>query len=312
MVSFPLSGPMVGTVLASLLTGFLCDYGFDGGWPSSFYLFGLASLLWAVGWLCFIRDTPGQHSSITAKEKLYVETNTNKSCEGEISFSNAPWLAIATSPAVWAIIFGHICFNWIFYTLWTQLPTYFKDVLHLPASWNGVVTSIPFLCNFICINISGIVSDALRHKGMSTVTVRKLAYGFGMFSAAISIAAASFAGCHLPSVVVLVCLSFGLSGFSMASFMANIVDIAPEYSSIIMAISKTASAIPGIVSPLVTGALVNGASTVENWRIVFLIAANFSCIGGILFIILAKGEIQSWATTKKKAPEVGIEQNCSL
>ena len=292
---------MIGTVLAALLTGVLCDYGFDGGWPSSFYLFGLASLFWAVGWLIFVRDTPSQHPSISIKERLYIEKNTNTSSKKESSFSQAPWAAMATSSAVWAAILAHMCFNWIFYTLWTQLPTYLKDVLHLPTSWNGLITAIPFVCNFICMNISGVLSDALRNKGMSTGLVRKLNYGFGMVSAAICITAAGFVGCDLSTVVIFVCLSFGLSGFSMTSFMANMVDIAPEYCSIIMAISNTMASIPGIVSPLVTGALVDGASTVANWRIVFLIAASISCIGAILFSVMAKGEVEPWAEPKGTA-----------
>ncbi len=39
MLMFP-TGKNFGTVLAQPLTGFLCEYGFDGGWPSVFYVFG--------------------------------------------------------------------------------------------------------------------------------------------------------------------------------------------------------------------------------------------------------------------------------
>ena len=38
-----LSGKNFGTVLAQPLTGILCEYGFDGGWPSVFYVFGKKS-----------------------------------------------------------------------------------------------------------------------------------------------------------------------------------------------------------------------------------------------------------------------------
>lgn len=40
-----------------------------------------------------------------------------------------PWLAILTSPAVWATSAAHFANNWGFYTMLTCLPTYMKDVL---------------------------------------------------------------------------------------------------------------------------------------------------------------------------------------
>ena len=37
-------GAQLGTVIASPLSGLLCTYGFDGGWPSVFYVFGKLAL----------------------------------------------------------------------------------------------------------------------------------------------------------------------------------------------------------------------------------------------------------------------------
>ena len=40
-----------------------------------------------------------------------------------------PWLAILTSPAVWATSAAHFANNWGFYTMLTCLPTYMNDIL---------------------------------------------------------------------------------------------------------------------------------------------------------------------------------------
>ena len=37
---FVVAGPYVGNVLSFPLSAMLCQYGFDGGWPSVFYVFG--------------------------------------------------------------------------------------------------------------------------------------------------------------------------------------------------------------------------------------------------------------------------------
>ena len=45
-------------------------------------------------------------------------------------FNALPWSDILSSSAVWAIVIGHFGACWGYYTLFTGMPTYFKDVLH--------------------------------------------------------------------------------------------------------------------------------------------------------------------------------------
>ena len=40
-----------------------------------------------------------------------------------------PWGLFLRSPAVWAIIVAHFCFNWGYYTLLAWLPSYFEMAL---------------------------------------------------------------------------------------------------------------------------------------------------------------------------------------
>jgi MFS transporter, ACS family, solute carrier family 17 (sodium-dependent inorganic phosphate cotransporter), member 5 len=40
LIGFGFSGSNIGNIIALPLGGFLCSNGFDGGWPSIFYLFG--------------------------------------------------------------------------------------------------------------------------------------------------------------------------------------------------------------------------------------------------------------------------------
>jgi ACS family sodium-dependent inorganic phosphate cotransporter len=45
-----------------------------------------------------------------------------------------PWGLFLRSPAVWAIIVAHFCFNWGYYTLLAWLPSYFEMAL---GEWAG-------------------------------------------------------------------------------------------------------------------------------------------------------------------------------
>ena len=40
---FTISGAQIGNVMTFPLAGLLCEYGFDGGWPSIFYILGESS-----------------------------------------------------------------------------------------------------------------------------------------------------------------------------------------------------------------------------------------------------------------------------
>ena len=74
----------------------------------------------------------------------------------------------------------------------------------------------------------------------------------------------------------------------------NHLDIAPQYAAILMGISNTLGTIPGIISPSITGYLVEDKS-VQAWQHVFMITAFIYAIGAIFYGIFASGERQEWS-----------------
>ena len=57
MSTLVLSGSYVGNVVSFPLTGYLCQCGFGGGWPSVFYTFGEYLCVCLEYWRC--SDGPG-------------------------------------------------------------------------------------------------------------------------------------------------------------------------------------------------------------------------------------------------------------
>ena len=132
------------------LGGYLCVKGFDGGWPSMFYvrryklvsfsidhlisiffkIFGASGILWFFLWVFLASNRPSNNRFISKKERLYIEEQTKETMEvfkhGEKS---APLLKILTSRPAAAIFFGHASCNWGTYLFLTSLPTYMKEVL---------------------------------------------------------------------------------------------------------------------------------------------------------------------------------------
>lgn len=54
------------------LSGLLSAYGFAGGWPSIFYVFGLVGTLWCIMFLLFVSEDPEQCPRIKEAEKKYI------------------------------------------------------------------------------------------------------------------------------------------------------------------------------------------------------------------------------------------------
>lgn len=50
------SGAQFGSILTLPLTGILCQYEFDGGWPTAFYVLGSLGLIWFAFWMALVTD----------------------------------------------------------------------------------------------------------------------------------------------------------------------------------------------------------------------------------------------------------------
>ena len=64
--------------MAFSLGGFLCKHGFDNGWPSVFYTFGLIGVIWSFFWFIFASDSPSENRFIKRAEVDFIETETLK------------------------------------------------------------------------------------------------------------------------------------------------------------------------------------------------------------------------------------------
>lgn len=65
-------GAQFGTVISMPLSGLLSEYGFAGGWPSIFYVFGAVGTIWCIAFLIMVYEDPESHPHISEDEKKYI------------------------------------------------------------------------------------------------------------------------------------------------------------------------------------------------------------------------------------------------
>lgn len=54
------------------ISGYLAEFGFDGGWPSIFYCFGILGALWSVLFLFIVDEDPETCKKIKEDERKYI------------------------------------------------------------------------------------------------------------------------------------------------------------------------------------------------------------------------------------------------
>ncbi|RUS90910.1 hypothetical protein EGW08_001307 [Elysia chlorotica] len=292
------AGSQIGNVVTFPVASYLCEYGFDGGWPSVFYVLGSFGVLWFIGWMIIVADTPEQHPRISNAEREYIceDRKGNNAPEKEKPTAPTPWLAIMTSRHVWALIVTHTCANWGTYTFLTNIPSYMKEVLYFDLKKNGLLSALPYIGFGAIISISGALIDLVVSRGLLGKTAaRKLGNTLGLLVPGVFVVGLAFVDCTQSTLaVVLLVIGVAMSGFQYgAGFLTNPAELAPHYAGVIFGISNTFATLSGIFAPIMIGYITTD-QTQEQWQKVFFIAAAIYIFGALVFIFFGSAEVQPW------------------
>uniref|UniRef100_A0A914W490 Major facilitator superfamily (MFS) profile domain-containing protein n=1 Tax=Plectus sambesii TaxID=2011161 RepID=A0A914W490_9BILA len=191
------AGAQIGNVLTLPVSGLLCKYGFDGGWPSVFYVLGVVALAWVVLWQVLIANSPSSHKRISAREREYIENSLAHEMKKEgTTHVPVPWRSVLTSLPVWAAVVGHFAGDWGAYMMMTSLPTFMNDVLKLDLTSLGFISSIPYIAYFFCINLGGFLADTVRkHNLLNTLNTRRVAMIIALGSQALFLVISGYCSC---------------------------------------------------------------------------------------------------------------------
>ncbi|HTO09247.1 MAG TPA: ACS family MFS transporter [Myxococcota bacterium] len=273
------SGMPLGTIAATLATPWLVE---RWGWPSVFYVFGVAGAAWYAYWRAVSTERPEDAHGIHPAELALIRAHTAPPA----AQPQIPWRRILRSSAVWALIFNHFCSNWGYFLILSWLPRYFADAHGLDLVGVGWATLLPWLSMFAMTNVGAQLADGLLARGHSVVFVRKLMQSLAFLGSA----AALFAIGQVHGVgpaIALMCVALGIGSFALSGFASNHLDIAPRYAGALMGLSNTAGTLPGVVGVAVTGYLLESTG---SWALVFGIAGAFYVAGTVVWLMFARGE----------------------
>lgn len=290
LATLAFSGSYMGTVLAMPLSGVLAD---RVGWQSVFYVTGSLALVWCVAWWWCVAERPQDDTRISETELHYIRVSIGPPDDDQMNLP-IPWKCFMTSAPVWAITVAHFTENWGFYTLLTELPTFVKDSFGYELDKIGYLSALPYLAMTIVVQMGGHLADCLISRSYLTTTQVRKSFNCGAFVAQTAFMLVAAYMTSVGSAIACISLAVGFGGFAWSGFSVNHLDIAPQYASILMGISNTFATIPGIISPTLTGVIVQHQSPTE-WKVVFYISAAIYLAGAMFYGLFASGERQKWA-----------------
>ncbi|KAF8773511.1 putative inorganic phosphate cotransporter like protein [Argiope bruennichi] len=163
IASIMLAGFGTGAFVSYLVSGVLCSSEFLGGWPSVFYLSGIAGIAWCA--LCFfcVFESPDDHPTISFNELEYIGKNIGSPVK---KMKTIPWKSMITSIPVWTIAVGTFGQYWLLAFYVTSHSMYLGTVLNLDNSivaclgFTGVIfAGCDVMLNTIAFVLGGLCGD---------------------------------------------------------------------------------------------------------------------------------------------------------
>lgn len=293
LISIAMTGTNIGTALSYNLAGWLAE---SIGWQYIFYVMGCFGLTWCFWWYMLAFDSPSKHPRISDKERRYIENSIGTSKYTK-KMPQVPWKSIFTSKLFWGLFIGHFCANYGNYNLLSNLPSYLKQVFKADIKTVSALSAIPFISVWFFTNIGGQVADKIRKKKwMKTLNVRRVLIVMAQFIPAVFLVLVGSYPCNLPVAITFISLAACFGGLSVPGFKVVHIEIAPRYSGILYAITNTFATLSGHFSASIAGEITENVNSVaEGWRLVFIVGAVISAVGGVVVLFTLSTEVQEWA-----------------
>ncbi|XP_074040781.1 putative inorganic phosphate cotransporter [Leptinotarsa decemlineata] len=306
--TFAYSGCICGNILSLSVTGFICSSGW--GWPAVFYIFGIIGLMWTLAWIIFGADRPSSHKTITDAERNYIEISLNQQVH---KIHKTPWKAIFLSPPFYSVTLAFVGANWGSSVLLTQTPRYLSNIFDYDIKSNSLFSAAPYVAMLICsLTFSPICDWMINNNMVSRTVARKIFNTVGTIFPAISLTMVAFITKEYASYsVALLIINGGISAGALCSYQVNHVDLSPNHSGVLMAITNSSTSIFSIISPLIVQFIVTDPSNQSQWRTIFLVTAGLYLLADIFYIIFGSGDVQPWNSVEEN-DEDGSSPNISV
>lgn len=228
-------------------------------WRGSFYVVGLASLVWVAVWAWYFRDDPRTHSGVLPEELASLPEPRQPTEKVTV-----PWGPLVRRMA--PVSFVYFCYGWTLWTFLSWVPQFMLHAYKLDLKNSALFASLVFVGGVAGDALGGWLSDAILRRTGSLTRARRDMVIAGMMGSVICSAPILF-----TTDPVVAALSLGGAFFfaeiTIGPMWAIPMDIAPRFAGTASGLMNSGSALAAIVSPLVFGFIIDRTG---NWSLPFV------------------------------------------
>jgi ACS family D-galactonate transporter-like MFS transporter len=264
------SGPAIGTLLGGMLIAHV-------GWRLFFMVFGVASSLWLLPWLSYLRKPArsNEQESALGGGDAGVRSARESPCSVTI-------LQILKQRSAWGTFGGLFAYNYIWYFFITWLPTYLVRDRQFSVKTMSIVTGLAFFMLAISALASGWLSDKWIAAGGTPTRVRKTFTGAGPVIAA-TIVLVGIVANHAAAmaILMLVCIGLGMCTSNLWSVTQTLAG--PATSGKWTGLQNFTGNLAGWTAPTLIGLIVQRTG---SFFYVFVITSVVSLLGAVSWIFV--------------------------
>ena len=258
------------------------------GWRAAFWFSALIGLAAGAVWWLAARDTPEEHSGVSASELREIRDGLTFAPAAQMPAAEIPPIIVTPAKISWSAIFhrrdlpalmaGYFTFGYVAWIFFSWFFLYMAQVRGFDLKTSAYYATLPFLSMTVCCLAGGVLSDWLTR-----------AYGLrigrcGLASVALLLTAVFLvlgSQVHSPQVAGLILAGgAGALYLSQSSFWSVSVDIAGRSSGVFSSMVNMGGQIGGAV----TASLTPWIAQRFGWITSFAIAAALAVVGAICWM----------------------------
>ena len=260
------------------------------GWRASFFLCAGFSLLWVLAWTRVFTERPHDHPRITQAELDRLPTP-------RASAAALDWSALFRR--MWPVTLVYFCYGWTLWLFLSWIPQYFLHSHGLDLRKSAVFASGVFLAGVVGDSLGGWVTDRILRRTGRLRAARSQMVAACMLLCLLSLLPMLFLH-DLTLSAISLSAGFFFAELSIGPMWAIPMDIAPRHSGTASGMMNTGSAFAAMVSPVVSGWLIDRFG---NWELPFAGSMLLMAVGALLALRM-RPELPFDASVAAPLPEL--------
>lgn len=259
------------------------------GWREAFWAQGILSIIYlAVFWRMY-REPKEKYDEgrMSEGEYRYIVDGGGAASKNK-NFNLGDFTYLLKQRKVWGLSLGLAGVGYVLWMLFTWLPGFLQMGFDQSVLKSGLFTAIPGIAMFLGeVTIGGVYVDHLIRKGHDASLVRKSILVVGIIVAFLTVGA----GTATNPVSAITWIALGSVGIALVYVVSNSIPalIAPEGDTgSVAAIMNFVNLLAGMISPIVTGEIVDATG---SFKYAFLVG-GIALLGGLLSFVFLMGPIE--------------------